>query len=311
MIREFLPEDAEGIAALLHEDDVPTPVTGPGILHWHESQPERALVRSWVAVEDGAVVGWVRARLRWATSAEGVGEAWAFVHPSQRSRGLGAALYGLAAAHLDEAGTRVLESWSETEEGGAFLDARGFRAVRGLHVLRLDLPAVVEGLPGLRAAKESEGFAVVPLAAVLDRPRELHAVDAAATADVPMTHAEDDLRFEDWIDETLGHPQLSPEGSFVVLAGEQPVAYALLHVDPQARLAGNEMTGTHRDFRRRGLARLAKLAAIGWAQEQGFEAIVTASDAENVGMVGLNESLGYRAVATETQYLRDEPARLS
>lgn len=311
MIRAFRPEDADAVAALLHEDDVPTPVTGPGILHWHEGQPQRARMGSWVAVEGGRVAAWVRARLRWATSAEGVGEAWVFVGPTQRGRGLGGELYERASAHLEAVGARVVESWSETEQGAAFLGARGFRAVRRLHVLRLDLPADVAPLAGLRAAKKSEGFAVVPLSGVLDRPRELHAVDAAATADVPMTHAEDDFRYEDWIGETLGHPQLSPDGSAVVLAGEQPVAYALLHVDPDARLAANEMTGTHRDFRRRGLARLAKLATIAWAQEQGFESIVTASDSENVGMVRLNESLGYRAVATETQYLRDEPARLS
>jgi GNAT superfamily N-acetyltransferase len=311
VIRELRPGDAAGAAALLHEDEQPTPVTGPGILHWHDSQPERARVGSWVAVEGERVVGWARARLRWATSAEGVGEAWAFVSPSWRRRGLGAGLYERAAAHLDRVGARVLESWSETADGGRFLEARGFRPVRRLHVLRLDLPADVSALEGLRAAREAEGFEVVPLSAVLDRPRELHAVDAAATADVPMTYAEDDFRYEDWVQEALGHPQLSHEGSAVVLAAGTPAAYALLHVDPEARLAANEMTGTRRDVRRRGLARLAKLVTIAWAQEQGYEAIVTESDSENVGMVALNESLGYRAVATETQYLRDERARLS
>jgi GNAT superfamily N-acetyltransferase len=108
------------------------------------------------------------------------------------------------------------------------------------------------------------------------------------------------------VKEALGHPQLSREGSFVVLAGRRPVAYALLHVDPPARLAANEMTGTHRHHRRRGLARLAKLAAIAWAQEQGLDAILTGNDEENAGIVRLNESLGYRVAAVETEYLRPE-----
>ncbi|HXV56867.1 MAG TPA: GNAT family N-acetyltransferase [Gaiellaceae bacterium] len=306
MIRPFEPADAGAVAALLHEDDPPEAVTGAGILHWHEATPERAGARSWVAVEGGAVAGWMRAALRWATSAEGVGELWGFVRPSLRRRGLGAALFDAAAVHLEGMGARVLESWSLGEAGGRFLAARGFRPARRRLVYRLDLPAGVSGLEELRAAREAEGYRLVPLAEAADRARELHAVDAAATADVPATYAEDDFRYEDWVREALRHPQLSRAGSFVVLAGERPVAYALLHVDPAARLAANEMTGTHRDHRRRGLARLAKLAAIAWAQEQGLEGILTGNDEENAGIVGLNESLGYRVAAVETEYLRPE-----
>jgi GNAT superfamily N-acetyltransferase len=140
---------------------------------------------------------------------------------------------------------------------------------------------------------------------VVDRSHDLHALDAAATADVPQIHAEDDVRFEDWAEEVLGAPQLSRQGSFVVLAGERPVAYAFIEVDPPARLAANEMTGTSSEHRRRGLARLAKLATIAWAREQGLEAILTGSDSTNVGMLGLNDSLGYRPVATERAYLKD------
>lgn len=306
MIREFRPEDGDALAALLHEDEIPEPVTGDGLRHWHTGQPGRAQARSWVAVTRDGVVGWARARLRWSTSVEGVGEIWGFVHPAGRRKGLGARLYDAAAAHLDAVGGRVLESWSFAEDGHRFLLARGFRAERTERVLRLDLAfADTSELEPLRACKEAEGYRLVPLAEVADRSRDLHALDAAATADVPQIHTEDDVRFEDWVEEVLGAPQLSRHGSFVVLAGEQPVAYAFIEVDPPARLAANEMTGTHVEHRRRGLARLAKLATIAWAREHGLESILTGSDSTNVGMLGLNVSLGYRAVATERAYLKD------
>jgi GNAT superfamily N-acetyltransferase len=306
VIRPFRPEDGEALAALLHEDEVPEPVTGDGLRHWHRGQPERARARSWVAVTGDEIVGWARARLRWSTSVEGVGEVWAFVHPERRRAGWGGRLYDEAAAHLDAVGGRALESWSFGEAGHRFLLARGFRAKRTEHVLRLDLTtADTSALEPLRARREAEGYRLLPLAAVVDRPHELHALDAVATADVPQIHAEDDVRFEDWVEEVLGSPQLSRDGSFVVLAGEQPVAYAFIEVDPPARLAANEMTGTSPEHRRRGLARLAKLATIAWAREQGLEAILTGSDATNVGMLGLNRSLGYRPVATERAYLKD------
>jgi GNAT superfamily N-acetyltransferase len=66
------------------------------------------------------------------------------------------------------------------------------------------------------------------------------------------------------------------------------------------------MTGTRPDHRRKGLARLAKLGSIAWAREHGYEAILTESDQDNAAMLHLNRRLGYRQVATETQYLLDE-----
>lgn len=307
MIRPFAHEDAEGVAALLYEGEIPHALTADGVRHWLASQPERALAGCWVAVDGDRVVAWSRVRLQWFTRAEGVAEVWAFVSPEYRRRGLGGALYAAGIEHVAAAGARSVESWSEGEPGERFLGDRGFRPVRVERVLRLSLAdADLSGLHDLRAAKEAEGFTLVPLAAVADRADALYGLDAAATADVPATHAVDDFRAEDWLEEAFAHPQLTREGSFVLLAGEEPVAYAFLHVDPDHGIAANDMTGTRADLRRRGLARLVKLATIAWARENGYDAILTATDGTNAGMLGLNESLGYRQVATGTQFLLDD-----
>ena len=307
MIREFGRADADAVAALLNEAEPPEAVTGPGIVHWQEKQPERAYVASWVAEEDGEIAGWARAAMRWAVSSEQVGELWGFVHPTQRRRGLGAKLHERGVAHLLGCGARVLESWATTEPEARFLRTRGFRPAREGTILALEIASAdLSGVPELERRLGEEGFRLVPLADVLDRTRDLHAVDAEAIADVPDTYAEDDVRFEDWLDEALGHPQLTKEGSFVVLHGDVPVAHALLHLEPNSRIAANEMTATARDFRRRGLARLAKLATIRWAAQNGFRTIMTGTDEANAGMNALNESLGYRPVVTETQYLRED-----
>jgi GNAT superfamily N-acetyltransferase len=307
VIREFRRQDADAVAALLNEAEPPEGVTGPGIVHWQEKQPERARVASWVAEEDGEIVGWARAAMRWAVSSERVGELWGFVRPGMRGRGLGSQLHERSAAHLLGCGARVLESWSTTEPEARFLLAQGFRPARKGTILALETASAdLSSLPELERRMGEEGFRLVPLAAVLDRTRDLHAVDAEAIEDVPDTYAEDDVRFEDWLDEALGHPQLTKEGSFVALHGERPVAHALIHLEPGSRIAANEMTATARDFRRRGLARLVKLATIRWAAENGFRTIMTGTDEANAGMNALNESLGYRPIATETQYLRED-----
>jgi GNAT superfamily N-acetyltransferase len=96
------------------------------------------------------------------------------------------------------------------------------------------------------------------------------------------------------------------EGSAIVLSGDLPVALAFLEVDEPANIAANEMTGTLPEFRRRGLARLAKVATIRWAAEHGIAAIQTGNSHENPGILALNARLGYRPVATETHYLRED-----
>jgi GNAT superfamily N-acetyltransferase len=307
MIRDFKERDAAAVSAILHEDDPPQPVTPAGVLHWLSAQPERARARMWVTEDAGEVAGWSEAILRWSTRAEGVVDVWVYVAPRARGRGLGTLLYAEAERHARAIGGRTLDSWTYLDAGKSFLEARGFRAEGGERLSRLELDtAPTTELDELERQKVSEGFRLARLDEVRDRVPALHRVYAAAAADIPEHFPEDDLRLDEWRRETLDHPQLSGEGSFVVLAADAPAALAFVEVDEGARLAANEMTGTLPEFRRRGLARLAKLATIRWAAEQGLTAIVTSNAEENVGMVRLNESLGYRPVLFQTHYVHDE-----
>jgi GNAT superfamily N-acetyltransferase len=307
MIREFEPADAEGVSAALHEEELPEPVTAAGILHWSGAQPDRARARVWVAEEDGRIVGWAEGRLRWSTSVPGVADFWAYVVPSWRGRGLGAELYEQVERHLRDVGASKAESWTYTPGGERLLGSRGFQAEAKERTSLLRLAeADTSMLPALESAKAAEGFRLVALREVRDRPEELHRVYAAASADVPEYFREDDVRLEEWRRETLEHPQLSGHGGFVVLSGNQPVALAFVQVDEPAGIVANELTGTLHEFRRRGLARLAKLATIRWAAEHDFETMVTGNAETNVAMLGLNESLGYRPVRTETHFVHHD-----
>jgi GNAT superfamily N-acetyltransferase len=306
VIRDFEPSDATAVSAALHEEDPPHPVTPEGVLHWRDGQPERARARLWVAEEDGRIVGWAEARIRWTTKIQDVGDVWVYVVPSERGRGIGSALYAESERYVLGLRARILESWTYTAAGESLLERRGFRAtgkeqVSVLDPTRPDLSA----LPAFEEEKAREGFRLAPLGEVRDRVEELHRVYAAASQDVPEYFREDDIRLDEWRHETLEHPQLSMEGSAVVLHGDLPVALAFLEIDRAANIAANEMTGTLPEFRRRGLARLAKLATIRWAAEHGIAALQTGNSHENPGMLALNASLGYRPVATETHYLRD------
>ena len=167
-----------------------------------------------------------------ASAGRSARRAWGRSGPSscraRGGRGLGGALYEVAHAHLLDVGARVLGSWTTAEAGARFLSARGYAASRTQEILRLDVASAdLSGLDGLRARLERDGYELVPLSAVADRVDELYALDAGATADVPGTFAEDDVRLEDWLAEAIAHPQLSHEGSTVVLLRGEPVAYSL------------------------------------------------------------------------------------
>jgi GNAT superfamily N-acetyltransferase len=306
MIRDFEPADAAAVSAALHEEEPPHPVTPEGVLHWRDGQPERARARLWVAEEGGRVAGWAEARIRWTTKVADVGDVWAYVVPSRRGHGVGAALYAETERYALGLGARILESWTYTAAGESLLEKRGFRATGTEQVSILDPSrADFSELPALEEQKAQEGFRLVPLGEVRGQVEELHRVYAAASQDVPEHFREDDIRLEEWKHETLEHPQLSLEGSAIVLSGEVPVALAFLELDQPANIAANEMTGTLPEFRRRGLARLAKLATIRWAAVHGIAAIQTGNSHENPGILALNRRLGYEPVATETHYVRD------
>lgn len=274
------------------EDEPPTPA---GLQHWYESEPERALFRAWAAEEGGELVGFSMAGFHWSMSTPGVAWLWAGVRPERRGRGRGSELFARGESHLREHGVRKLETFAlEGSEGEAFALRHGYRRTRTELCQRLALDGIdLVAVAHLIAARASEGFRVVPLRELDGRRREVHAVYAAATADIPADDPEDDVPYEDWEAQDLNDPELTWDGSFVVLEGDRPVALSFLLVNPGVGVAVNEMTGTLPELRRRGLARLAKLAAIRWAAEQGLREIGTGNDSENVPMLALNRSLGY------------------
>ena len=299
MIRPFEREDAAGVADLLR-DTLETPwVTTPAdVLHW-EREPARARRASWVATEGSKIVGWANAQLRWEVSEQGVAEAWVAVARDHRGRGIGTSLFETADRHLSAIGATKVQSWAEEQNGKRFLAARDFREVRQDRISGLD-PREVDQPD----RPVPEGFRIVPLREVLERPRELYAVYMAGEADAPDVFEVDNISFEEWQTETLEIPSLDPDGSFVAVHGDRPVAIALLEVDREHKRATNEMTATLPEFRRRGLARLAKLASLRWAAELGVTSVLTSNDRENPAMLALNDELGYRPLVIRGLFVR-------
>jgi GNAT superfamily N-acetyltransferase len=285
-IRDWRDEDAEAIAGLLREV-APYWLVTPAMLRFEAHVlPPRARRRLWVAEADGELVAYADANMRWTSVERDRGEIWVAVAPAARRRGLGGDLYERAEEHL---GAAVIDAEAADDDGVRFAEALGFRVTGRERYFELD-PQMAE--PG--EEEPPPGVSIVPLGALLDRPRELHAVYAEAELDMPSSFERERLDYDEWVAETLGNPLLDPELSRVVLEDGRAVSFALVTADREGGRAEHELTGTVRDQRGRGLARLAKLAALRWCADNGVHTVLTANDLENAPMLRINERLGYR-----------------
>lgn len=190
--------------------------------------------------------------------------------------------------------------------GQRFAEARGYVRTRAERCSTLDpRTADTSSLESLESEKRAEGFRLVGLGEVRERPHDLYVLVATCEADVPSDDPATSIPYEDWLREGYAYPDLDDDASFVVLAVGGMVALSLLYADRASGVAQNEMTGTLPGFRRRGLARLAKLASIRAAADLGIREIWTANDLENAGMLALNEELGYEPRLVTVELARE------
>lgn len=288
------------MAALLR-DLMPERIVTPARVRRRGHDDGLTRARGWLASEGDTVVGWAEARLRWGGSQTHRGSFWIGVRPEQRGRGIGTALYERTQRHLDALGALVERSHATSDEGRQFLERRGFRPGLTTTFSSLDPEAVEQ--PERPAPP---GFTLGTVTELADRPRDLFTLYAATERDLPGEHGMTEDEYDEWLEETLHHPDLARDGSFVVLdAAARPVALAWLIADLEQGRAENEMTGTLRELRGRGLARAAKLATIRWAAANGITTILTSNHDENAPMLGLNRSLGYRPLVTSVDFNRE------
>jgi GNAT superfamily N-acetyltransferase len=246
----------------------------------------------WVAEEDGEIVGAARAGRG--------GRAWVGVDATARRSGFGGALLEQVEARLRRSGERWAEGWSDDAAGAGFAAARGYQRCR-------DKPVSVLSLEGadLPPVEPPAGVRLHRVVDVEHRLRELHRLAVACYADEPGgAPGDEEMPFERWLEEDMGVPHISREGSTVAEADGRLVAYGVLMTDGEGR-GENDFTGTHPDYRNRGLARLVKLASLHWAQANGIREVWTGNDEENAPMLAVNRRLGYRVLHARSKHVRE------
>jgi GNAT superfamily N-acetyltransferase len=292
VIRELRRDDAPAVAAL-HLAVLPDQLeTAERVWFWVSRGLEREQWRQWVAEEDGEIVGSAWANFEWSSPTPGRGRFWVAVPPERRGRGIGGALYEVVESYLRGRGAwRARTNVDGDPAGERFLAKRGYEQRDVVRVSALDLRRAKLPEPSVPA-----GFRLESLGRVRNRVEELFAV--CLSGEPPDTT----MKLGEWKRDDFGAPDLSDEGSFVVLDESRAVSLVFLCLDPARKLAYNLMTATLPDLRRRGLALAAKVASARWAAENGFERILTENVASNRGMLAINERLGYEPVYDQAKW---------
>jgi GNAT superfamily N-acetyltransferase len=303
-VRTLRTEDRPGVEAFAHVRHIALPfllftpeAVAYDIAHAHPDAHYRALV----AEEDGEILGTAQTAVVHDSPEPGQGYVNVYVHPERTRRGAGALLVRTAERHLAAVGATRSFSWVlDTPGNRAFAERRGYRSSRNAHFLRLDLangklPPLQDPPPGVELRTAAD-FAA--------DPRPLFDLDAETTLDEPSDVDYEFTDYEAWLRETWRHPLLSHELTSVAVVDGRPAAFSAARTDGATRY-GTVMTGTARDFRGRGLAKLAKNDSLHRARAAGYTEALTGNDAGNGPMIAINDWFGYEICATEVRYVRE------
>jgi GNAT superfamily N-acetyltransferase len=288
-IRSAVPADAESIVGL-RRVVYPYLVISTAEIRRDLAEPVPARqAAEWVATgsDDGDVVGAAICGINIWTSEPGIAYAAVVVHPDRRRQGIGTALLDHVIDHLTAVGATRIQSFVQ-DSSAAFARRSGFDQNRELHYVGTELrslPPQPPTPPGITLVSAAEAG-----------PELMYAVDTAATLDEPSDSPSDAIDYDDWLRSIWTAPSQRNDLSIAALADGKAVAFTAIQADGDRAWSG--MTGTLRDCRGRGLAKLVKSVALRRAAGAGIRTAATSMDDRNGPMRAINKWLGYRPVAT-------------
>jgi mycothiol synthase len=228
------------------------------------------------------------------------------VDPAWQHHGIGSALFDRMLADLTSWGADLvrIEAPSSRPAALAFLEHRGFREWRRRWESSLDVvTANVDKLVEAHARVLGSGINITTYADEQTRRGErlahdVYTADTLFGSDEPAQAGDDGseaMSFERFAATQLDSPDVLPSAHFLALDDEQIVGVSRLRRDSRhADVLYQELTGTHPEYRGRGIAQALKLRTIQFARENGYRQIRTSNDSTNAPMLHINDAIGFQ-----------------
>jgi GNAT superfamily N-acetyltransferase len=297
-IRVSTDADAQGLVDLRRDLYPYAVISATSLLHTWKVDPPAAKVFRLAAEEDGRLVAYGRAAFNTWSSIEGAANLGMLVSKAYRGQGIGSRFYDALMDHLVSNGVTRVEGWGEGNDVvAAFLGRRGFERRNELRYSHLDLRQPLPPMPDLPDGVRVVSFAQSSL-------EDLFAIDVESIQDEPGDTPADNVDFEEYRAQVWDAPETDHQASTVVYADGQPAAYTLVETDGETGRMWSGGTGSLRAFRGRGLAKIAKSAALRRAAERGITDAYTTNDEVNKPMLAINVWLGYKPCDVQWSYLK-------
>lgn len=263
--------------------------------HWTTADPARYFIAT---ADDGSVAGYGCLRPDLPRFPEQPRfRLHLGVRPDLRGRGIGRQLYDVLTAamerlHATHARARVRH---DATDALAFLERRGFTEMQRMVHLGLN---VGEDTP---VYSPPPGIEITTMAEARDHLEAVHELQNACFADIPTSDPTPLPTFADF-ERSLADPRLLFDAFFLARAGDRYVGLSYVgRADGDPTVMEQRMTGTHPEFRRRGIALALKARTVAYARQHGYRRIVTATNAVNTGMLAVNHALGFGHLYTEVR----------
>jgi GNAT superfamily N-acetyltransferase len=256
-----------------------------------------------VAEVDDEIVGTGRAieASSGPVSEPGVVYAGIEVDPEVAGRGVGHLLFEQVRVWAQALGADRLRCLVDLEDERSVAITRGwgFSASEPEEAPRWNYVLDVSRLERARLREMlMPGIEVVALATRFDDDafcRAVHDVHDEGRADIPSTEPFPPTVYEDW---RAGELRRAGDGGVTLVAVRSGDVLGASAAEPVAFVpaAFVDWTVVRRSERRSGIGRMLKAALALWAAERGIDRLDTEVTGDNLAMIGVNASVGYRPV---------------
>ena len=299
-IRDFTPADYPALSDLhnrIHPESTFTPAEKE---REDATLPAPCRLKRIVAEQDGAFVGSGIYDQNPGMYHPHVFDVQVMVAPELRRQGIGSLLHSRIVDLLEPLGATRRQGRVRSDEAGgpAFAAARGYREVKRDVMSDLDLTRFDPSRwkADVRAVL-AQGFELLTVDQIRGdgaKVRAYYEQFSVVRADAPRSMPATPIEYDFFVQEVVENPEVFAEASVLAFEGDRCVGFAQLWRSESSADVYTGLTGVDKAYRRRGLATAVKVRSLATAKASGAPRAFTDNDTRNVGMLAVNDSLGFQ-----------------
>jgi mycothiol synthase len=311
-IRPFTEADIEAAVPIWNLLNPDWPTSVPEVLDDYRKHDPKYLFESYVAELDGRLIGVGEYDQSVSSYHPQKFLVTFYVHPDFHGQGIGKALYekvleSLKPHHPISARVQVRESSTRALR---FFAERGFVETKRDWVSVLDVASCdLTPYEELESTLTSQGIAFTTLGDLQKKDpealRKFHELFSEVRLDVPRSEPATPISYEFFVDNVINAPDFSGDLFLVALDGEKYIGFSGMYPFGETNMLDQWLTGVKREYRKRSIALALKIRSIHFAKENSYVSIRTDNDSTNVGMLAINDKLGFKRGAANLSLLKE------